>query len=1005
MLKTLIDRPVTITMMMLVVVVIGLVCTSLLPVSLIPDIDIPYITVKTVSQNMSAREIDESVLKTLRHQMMQVNGLENLSCEACDMTGTLSLTFSHGTDMDYAFVEVNEVIDRCMPSLYGIERPMVIKANASDIPAFYLNITRLDDSKESFKHMSGFANDVIRRRLEQLPEIAMVDISGYTKEEILVIPESQKLDQLGLSIERFEEIIHSSNIHLGSLTIKDGQYRYSMNFQSDLKSFQDIANVRFAVGERILQLKDVAQIQLKTSARTGLVRSDGKDAVCLAIIKQSDAKMSDLRKDMDRLIEEFASDYPNLTFTITRDQTRLLEYSINNLIKNIIAGIILTCLVIFLFMKDVRSSALVCLTMPVALIFSMGAFYAFGISINIISLSGLLLGVGMMMDNSIILVDNISSRWRKGEDLRDAVIRGTKEVMAPMLSSILTTCAIFIPLVFIQGTTGDLFYDQAMAITIVLLTSYIVTLTVTPVFYYRWNLNSAACSTSGRQSFDKSMQHWDKKVTLWFLEHRGLAWSILLISVLGVCICFIFIPKERLPQITQTEAIMNIKWNEQISIDENERRTVWIEDIIKEDCIQITSMIGMQDFILNHMEKSGVGETSIYVGCTDMNTLEKIKVSVKEAVKNRFPSSTVGFKNSENIFDAVFADRQPSCIAKLSSADGKTLEVGDIREVLDIIKNELPEKDIDNISLKKDVLFIADQEKMLLYDISYNDLSLFLKNSLNENRLFTLTQGSRSIPVIIGTETDSIVEILSEGFIIKDDYRIPVSEIMRQTYVEDFKTLFSGTGGSYYPVTLEADTDMMPQTIDAVRRAVNNDGKHNVSFEGSWFTSRKLIKDLIFVLMISIVLLYLILASQFESLLQPWIILSEIVIDMFFSLLVLWILGININLMSMIGLIVVCGIVINDSILKVDTINRMRREGAALKDAIIQAGGLRMKAIIMTSLTTILSVCPFLTRGNIGDDLQYPMSVVIIAGMTVGTLVSMFVLPALYFSIYKRREK
>jgi multidrug efflux pump subunit AcrB len=193
--------------------------------------------------------------------------------------------------------------------------------------------------------------------------------------------------------------------------------------------------------------------------------------------------------------------------------------------------------------------------------------------------------------------------------------------------------------------------------------------------------------------------------------------------------------------------------------------------------------------------------------------------------------------------------------------------------------------------------------------------------------------------------------------------------------------------------------------IAAVDSVVSEDDGYEVSYSGSWFSNRKMVMELLLVLIIAVVLLYLILASQFESLLQPVIILSEIVVDVFASLLVLWIMGLSINLMSMIGLVVISGIVINDSILKIDTINRMRKEGYALRQAVTEASSRRMKAIIMTSLTTILAVCPFLSRGNMGDDLQYPMSIVIIVGMTVGTLVSLFVLPALYYSIYRRKDE
>ena len=200
MLKTLLDRPISVTMMMLVVVVLGIVSTRLLPVSLIPDVDIPYITVQAVSSQMSAREMDESVVKTLRQQLMQVNGVEDITTESRDGVGIVKMTFSHGSDMDYVFVEVNEKIDRCMSSLPDIDRPKVLKASSTDIPAFYINMTPAEDTEEDFHRMSRFAQDVIGKRLEQQEEVAMVDVSGYVDDQIMIIPDRRKLDQLGLKI-------------------------------------------------------------------------------------------------------------------------------------------------------------------------------------------------------------------------------------------------------------------------------------------------------------------------------------------------------------------------------------------------------------------------------------------------------------------------------------------------------------------------------------------------------------------------------------------------------------------------------------------------------------------------------------------------------------------------------------------------------------------------------------------------------------------------------------
>ncbi len=1010
MLKHLIDRPITVTMITLVIVVLGIVSIRLLPVSLIPDVDIPYITVQATSSELSAREMDESVLKPLRQQLIQINGLEDIVSEAKDGSGTIRLTFNHGSDIDYLFIEVNEKIDRSMSALDGISRPKVLKASATDIPAFFVNIT---SAGEDFTQMSRFARDVISKRIEQLPEVAMVDVSGLVSDEILIIPDESKLLQMGMTMPEFEGCVRNSNIRLGSLTIRDGEYRYNVKFDSRASSSEDIANLWLKKDGRLLQIKDIAKVIVHPAKRTGLIRSNGEDAVCLAVIKQSEAKMSDLKSAMNRLMDSFARDYPQLRFEITRDQTQLLEYTINNLLQNIIVALLLASVIIFLFMRDFRSPVLVIITMPVALIFSMLCFYAIGLTLNIISLSGLLLGVGMMTDNTVILVDNITGRWQREGNLRSAVLEGTKEVRGAMLSSVLTTCAVFIPLIFLSGIAGAMFYDQAMSVTIVLLTSYIVTILVIPVYYYWWFKGSAGFRPSPlleKINFDEPIRRWDDRLMEWFIRHRPVAWGLLAVSTVGLVFCFLEMPKSRLPEMTQTDAIMKIDWNEHISVEQNTERVRGLEESIAGSVEQMTTLVGSQQFILGHSGDQGISEASVYINCKDSRTLRQVQNGLQGVMGNEYPAAVYSFEASGNIFDMVFAQNEAPLTARLRPLRTREVEVGPLRNVLSGVREALPGVAVADPPVKTDALFVADPELLALYDVSYSELASILRNSLNENRLFNIVQGTSTVPVVTGSNVAGLSEILRGAFIERKDQKgnvsiIPVSDLMRQTFVEDFKTVIAGSEDNYYPLALDVESKDVKPVMAAVDAVVREDGNFDVGYSGSWFSNREMIDEMIIIMLVAIILLYLILASQFESLVQPLIILAEIVVDVFVALLVLWIFGVSINLMSMIGLIVITGIVINDSILKIDTINQMRKAGESLERAVIDASSLRVKAIIMTSLTTILAVCPFLSRGSMGADLQYPMSLVIIAGMLVGTLVSLFVVPALYYSVYNGRKK
>lgn len=1006
MLKSIIERPISTTMVMFIAIVLGIVSIRLLPISLIPEVDVPYISVQVSDAQMSARELDESVIKPLRQQLIQINGLEDIRSESKDGSGTIKLTFSHGADINYLFVEVNEKIDRSMSSLPDISRPKVLKTSATDIPAFYINLTLKNNTFEGFRQMSKFAQDVVTKRLEQLPEVAMVDVSGYVDEQILIIPNQEKMQQIGVTMPQLESIIKSSNINLGSLTITDGEYRYNVKFLSDVSSAEDIENIWFKINERLYQLKDIAQITVQAAKRTGMARSNGVDAVSMAVIKQGEARMSDLQEGIEALMANFERDYPQIDFKLTRDQTQLLKYSINNLVQNIVTGVLLACLIIFLFMKDFRSPALVSLTIPVALLFSMAIFYLIGLSLNIISLSGLLLGVGMMTDNTIILVDNITARWHRSGNLKDSVIEGTKEVITPMLSSVLTTCAVFIPLVFTSGIAGALFYDQAMAVTIVLLTSYIVTITVIPVYYW-WlykklpEFKPNALLTKLTSRF--AAEDWERRTMNWFLEHTKISYLILLISFAGIALCFAYIPKEKLPPITYSDTILKIDWNSQISLEQNAERIKELEQIAQEGSEQVTSLIGVQQFVLSHSGDMGISQAQLYVACENMDAVENLKTKLSNYLQNNYPDALFNFEVSGNIFDMIFAGNEADLTARLRPVTTPTLNVDMLSPILAGIREDYPA--VDELPLKTDAMFVVDPQIMTLYGVTYNDLAGALKNALNANLLFSILQGTRTIPVLTGSNAKSLAQIIEQTTINKEDTQIPVSSFMTQKYVEDLKTIVSGAEGNYYPVDLSLQGEKAADVMANIERKVQQDGNFEVSFSGAVFSNSKMIKELLLIFLVAVVLLYLILASQFESLLQPFIILSEIVIDIFGALVVMWICGISVNLMSMIGFIVVSGIIINDSILKIDTINRLRQEGMQLREAILEAGSRRFKAIVMTSLTTVLAVMPFLSRGNMGDDLQYPMSVVIIAGMTIGTLISIFVLPSLYYAIYKKGEK
>ncbi len=1009
MFKGLTNRPIAVTMVLIAVMVLGIAAIRKLPVSLVPDINIPQITVQVTSPDRSARELNDILLERLRSELVQVPHLQDITCTARDGSGLIQMTFEYGADADYIFIDVNERVDRAgWPQ--GEERPMIARASATDIPAFFINVSikkGLNTSDNRFMEMSDFVRQVIVRRLEQIPEVAMVDVSGQVYPQLLVIPDMEKLRALGTNEQQLSNAIQSANVNLGSLSIRDGEYRFDVRFESSVVTREDVENVWLKLGGRTYQIKDLAEVREEQQRKKGEVTSDGSQCVTLAVIKRTDARMANLREGIQKLMDAFDKDYPDMEFTITRDQTELLDYSINNMVRNLLYGALFACIIIFFFMQDVRSPLLVVITIPTALILSFLFFYVLKISINIISLSGLVLGLGMMVDNSIITIDNITQRWMKGEPLQDACVYGTQEVFTPMLSSVLTTCAIFIPLIFMSGIAGALFYDEAMAVTITLISALIVSVMVIPVFYYRFYKNQP-CFTPNKFISKISVGNMTggyDRILSWFFRRRGVMWGIFGAAILLIGVLFIKLDKQKLPVLSHSDTLVNIEWNQRISIEENNSRCEQIVAQFPEMVEQYTCMTGAQQFALSHTRELTLSEAIIYIKAGSTKDIDKIEEQVAEYIHKTWPDAVHSSQASGNIFDMLFSDHEPPLVARIKRTNGSTPDPEQLTSLLGAIRTELPDIEIQPAEWNEYIELVADPERLALYEVDFNTLLSYLQKSMNSSSVLRISKGDISMPVVIGVGEKEARDLIQNQYLDTRGGRVPLEILLKETRNRDLKSITSGVDREFYPLVLNVKGKDARRAMDAIQKVVRSDDKFDVSFSGTYFTNREMIKELCGVLVISILLLFFILSAQFESLIQPFIILSELIIDIFAVLGILWIFGETLNLMSMIGMVVMCGIVINDSILKVDTINRLRESGMGLKHAILEAGSRRLKAIVMTSLTTILAIAPFLVRGDMGSDLQYPLSLALISGMIAGTFVSVFFVPLAYYVIYKHTER
>ena len=1060
MIRFLINRPIAVFMAFTAFFILGIITYLNIPVSLLPDIAIPEITVQVTGKNMSARELENTVVTPIRQQLLQIGKMRDIRSETRDGNAIVRLVFEYGTNTDLAFIEVNEKIDAAMNRIpRDIARPRVIKASATDIPVFSLNLTLKEDchpaldagspdnsrglrdkpamtGKENlqpFLDLSEFAETVIKRRIEQLPEIAMVDMTGLVNKEVVIQPNNNLLAITGITLSDIESALNNNNIEPGGMIVRDGYYEYNIKFSAVLRSIEDIRNIYIRKNDKIFQLKELAKVDIVPEKEKGLALYNGKRAIVMEIIKQADENMSKMQTELDKVIDDMKISYPEIEFNASQNQTALLNYTISNLQQNLIIAFIFVCLISVFFMRDIKSPSIIGLSMFISLIISLMFFYLFKISLNVVSLTGLILALGMMIDSSIVVTDNIGQYRQRGLSIDDSCVKGTNEVIIPMLSASLTNIVVFVPLIFLSGIAGALFFDQAFSVTVGVLVSYFSGIILLPVLYkivFKTQKESVCHSALDAESPDNSGRlrvkpamtkasdnepEKQKDSLLDKMYDSGIDWVFshkVLTVVLSAAVLplgyylFDTIRKEKMPDISQNEFLVNIDWNENIHVGENNDRTINFLSVINSLTVEHSALIAEQQFILNREREQTSSETQIYIKTESKKEVDKVKNAVNEYFNNAHPNAIISFSPVGTIFEKIFTTGAADLVAeyytrnRLESPDAQTIR--SLEKELAKTTGEIPV----GLSFQKQLNLHIDREKLLLYRVSYDDVYRALRTGFRENSFSVLRSYQQYLPIVLGNEELNVREVIDRIMVntFPDEKgqisRIPLSSFVSITPSEDLKTIIAGKNGEYIPMEFHETKDVN-KVIKEIREKTIESKNWEVDFSGSFFSNKKMINELIIILIISILLMYFILAAQFESFLQPLIVLLEIPIDITAALGLLYICGHSLNLMSAIGIVVACGIIITDSILKVDVMNQLRREGYSLMDAIHEAGRRRLKAIVMTSLTSIVCMAPLLFSSDLGSELEKPLALATIGGMVVGTFVSLFIVPLAYWRIYR----
>ena len=1012
MVKFLIQRPIAVFLSFIGILFFSFLSIRELPISLLPGIEVPSVVIKVDYPNNPSRIIENSVLRPIRQELNSLNNLKSIESTAGSETGLIELQFNYGTRMDLAYVEINEKIDRLTEALpRDIDRPRIIRVNTSDIPIIRLQLT--PKNQADFIEVSELAEKVLKKRIEQLPGVSIVDINGFRDQFIAINPDRDQLQALKISEGQIQQVLKSANQDLGQLSVKDGQYRYFVRMTNRLDDLNEIQNLPLVNREGVvIPLNKVATVSYEQEKVQSFHLFGDTEGLVITIHKQGSAKMTELVPLVYEALELFKDDYPSVEFTLTQDQSNLLNAGIDNLRSSLLFGGLFAFAVLFLFMGNLRMPIIMGITIPVSLIISFLLFYAVRLSINIISLSGLALGLGMLIDNAIIVIDNITRKRKEGLDIYQACIRGVNEVMAALISSMMTTLAVFVPLVFLNGLTGALFYDQAVSVAIILGTSLMVAFVLLPLLY-RLFFQKQTKPIKEDSIFFKAILSLYKSIYKVLWRFKAVSFFFLLLLIPLSVLMINTMEKQGLPEIEKTETLLSLTWNEPIDANTSKDRVAELLKELPRNAIT-ESDIGLKQFILS-VDEGSIENAEVYLKFDNQEDKAYTERWLLTYFAQRHPNATISLEDAPNAFDQIFKQEGSYFIAKWKTlGSGELLQPQDYESMSsNLIAMDHPAPLQGKGFIYEDALEATiDNERLSVYGMSENQFKSALGNALDGYLVTEIRRFGEITPVRIQrpeTDLQNQLEVITVSGSNNQEYAL--SNFVNINFSKAEKSITADRTGIYQSMEWEELSTEEVESLTASLPKMASEKGLTIDFGGTYFEDQENLRQLIFILMISVVLLYFILAAQFESLVQPLIVIFTLPLGILGALVVLSLTGGTLNVMSAIGVIVMLGIMVNDAILKIDTINRMVKRvdrstipnyKEHLSQAIAKTGEIRLKPILMTSITTILALLPVVFSSGLGADLQTPLVYAVIGGLTIGTFTALYFVPLAYWFVSRK---
>ena len=1033
--KTAINKPITTGLIFVAVIILGLFSLKQLPIDQMPEMDPPYITVMTTYAGANASDIETNITKNIENALNSVDGLKNLTSTSKDNLSVVTLEFQWGSNLDEALNDIRSYVDLVYDNLPdGVSRPTILKLNSSAMPVMVLGFT----AKESYPGLEKIIDENVTNELNRINGIGNISVSGAPERYIYIDLDPKQLEAYHLSVEAVGAAISSNNLDMASGTVKMGKEQYQMRVKSEYEESSEINDIMVAnIGGKPIYVRDLATVRDTIKDLSLDEKINGQEGARMTISKQTGANTVAITKNVIKKLEDIRKTLPpDIEINIIRDESSSIQNAISGLTSSIMYALLFVVLVVFLFLGDWRSAFIIGLTIPISLVTAFIYLLISDSSLNIISLASLTVAIGMVVDDAIVVLENVSKHISRGESPREAAICATNEVWTSVIATTLVLVAVFVPLTMLPGMAGIMFKELGWIITIVVCVSTASAITIIPMLSSKmlkekpFFLNRKDEEEYERKkaekkfSFDNtigrvftSIEVWYAGVLRWCLGHK----RVTLFSALGVFIV------TMLPMCTGTIGMdfMKQQDNGRINITAELQRGTRIEETLKTARhmeADIREILG--DDLISFSTSAGSNDDAGFGALFNSTTNNKISLQIRTTTK---------YERSTTIFE--YQERLRKCFGDYPELNRVIISEGGMggggnnslsveiygydfdasyqfaQDVMKRIEDNVPGARDCNLSRDEDraeLKIVFDKEKLARHGLSSSQVAAsvryrvygmpcgFLKEDGDEyNIVCRLKEDYRSsitdieeLPLTTATgQTIKLKELATV-----EEYWCPptIQRKNRQRYltisVNPYHTSLAKMAEN---VQSEIDQMNVPHDIHVVLAGAYQDQQEN-------FSNMGLLGILI------ILLVYIVMASQFESFSKPFIILFSIPFALSGAILALFITGQNIDMVGSLGIILLIGIVVKNGIVLVDYTNLMRERGMNLNEAIAVSGQSRLRPVLMTAFTTILGMIPMATSKAEGSELWTTLGIIVIGGLLVSTIVTLIVVPVLY-GIFERR--